>query len=114
VVVVGEEAVVVVDMVLPEPLGEDDVVVVVVALVVELAGGDAVVVAELPPGEETAGAEAAAGFAAEEDGAAIEDRTGALAASAGGVPAGALAPAPDCDPGLVALAQGSAMPAPNG
>jgi hypothetical protein len=138
-VVVGEEAVVVVDVLLPEPVGEEAVVVVVVAVVVELAEEGAVVVvavvaelaeegavvvAEPSPGAEVAGAEVvpvggvgpltAAGFAAEEDGAAIEDGMSALAASVGGLPAGAVAPAPGCDPGSVGLARGSAMPDPSG
>jgi len=78
------------------------------------------VVAEPSPGAEAGGAEVvpvggvglltAAGLAAEEDGAAIEDGMGALAAPVGGAPAGAVAPAPGCDPGSVALARGSAMP----
>jgi hypothetical protein len=124
VVVIGEEAVVVVDVLPPEPVGEEAVVVVGVAVVVELAEEGAVVVAEPSPGAEAGGAEVVpvgvvgsltvAGFAAEEDGAAIDDGMGALAASVGGLPAGAVAPAPGCDPGSVALARGSAMPDPGG
>ena len=89
-VVVGEEAVVVVDVVVPEPVGEVAVVVVVAAVVVELPEEGAVVVVEPSPGAEAVGAEVvpigeagppapgvlgaltAAGFA-EEDGAAFED-----------------------------------------
>ena len=108
----------------PEPVGEEGEV------VVELPEEGAVVVAEPSPGAEAAGAEAAgaevagaevvpigeagppapgvlgaltaAGFA-EEDGAAFEDGTGALAAAVGGAPAGAAAPA-----------RGSTMPDTNG
>jgi hypothetical protein len=102
--VVGEEAVVVVNVLVPEPVGEE------AELVVELPEEGAVVVAEPSPGAEAAGAEVvpigeagppapgglgartAAGFAAE-DGAAFEDGTGALAAPVGDAPAGAAAPA---------------------
>jgi hypothetical protein len=119
--VVGEEAVVVVDVLVPEPVGEE------AEVVVEVPGEGAVVVAEPWPGAEAAGAEVvpigeagppapgvlgaltAAGFA-EEDGAAFEDGPGVLAAPVGGAPAGAAAPAPGCDPGWVAPARGSTMP----
>ena len=123
----GDEAVVVVDVLVPGPVDEEAVVVVVPAVVVELPEEGALVVAEPSPGAEAAGAEVvpireagplapgvlgaltAAGFA-EEDGAAFEDGTGALAAPIGGAPAGAAAPAPGCDPGWVAPARGSTTP----
>jgi hypothetical protein len=76
----------------------------------EAAGPEVVRIGEAgPPAPEVLGALTAAGFA-EEDGAAFEDGTGALAAPIGGAPAGAAAPAPACDPGWVAPARGWTMP----
>lgn len=126
-VVVGDEPVVVVDGLVPESVDEGAVVVVVPAVVVELPEEAVVVVAEPSLGVEAAGAEVvptveagapapgalgaltAAGFT-EVDGAAFADGTTVLAATIGGAPAGAAAPAP----GWVALAGGSAMPDTNG
>jgi hypothetical protein len=128
----GEEAMVgvVVDVLEPEPAGEEAAVVVVDAAVVELPEEGAVVVAEPSPGAEAGGAEivrigelgppapgvlgalTAAGLA-EEDGAALEDGTGALAAPDGGAPAGGAAPAAGCDPGRVTL-RGSTTPETSG
>jgi hypothetical protein len=129
--VVGDEALVVVDVLVPEPADEGAVVVVVPAVVVELPEEGAVVVAEPSPGAKAAGAEvvpvgeagppAPGGLGAlttaefaDEDGAAFEDGTGALAAPIRGAPAGAAAPAPGCDPGWVAPARGSTMPETSG
>ena len=121
-----EPAVLVVGVLLLGPVGDEAVVVEAAAVVVELPDEGAVVVAEPVPGAEAAGATVVPGgeagplapavlgalFAvefAEEDGAVLENATGALDAPVSVAPAGAAARAPGCDPGWVAPATGLAM-----
>jgi hypothetical protein len=129
--VVGDEAVVVVDGLVPKSVDGEAAVVVVDAAVVELPEEGAVVVAEPSPGAKAAGAEVvptgeagapapgalgaftATGFT-EEDVAAFEGGTTVLAATSGGAPAGAAAATPGCAPGWVAPTRGSATPDTNG
>ena len=129
--VVGDEAVVVMDGLVPERVDEEAVVVVVPAVAVELPEEAAIVVAEPSSGAEAAGAEVvptgeagepapralgaltAAGFT-KEGGAAFEDARTVLAAPIGGGPPRAAPPAPGCAAGWVGLARGSAMPDTNG
>jgi hypothetical protein len=125
--VVGDEAVVVVDGLVPELVDEEAVVVVVPAVVVELPEEAAIVVAEPSSGAEAVGAEVvptgeagepapralgaltAAGFT-KEGGAAFEDGRTVLTAPIGGGPPGAAPPTPGCAAGWVGLPRGSAMP----
>ncbi len=128
--VVGDEAVLVGDVFVPESVDEEPVVV-VPAVVVELPEGAAIVVAEPWSGAEAVGAEVVptgvagapgpralgaltAAGSPEEDGAAFEDRTTVLAAPIVSAPAGGAPPAPGRAAGWVALTRGSAMPDTNG
>jgi hypothetical protein len=138
VVVVGDEAVVVVEGFVPESVGEAPVVVGVPAVVVELTGEGAVVVTAPSEGVEAAGADvvptaeagppasgglgaASGGLGAltaaeltEKDGGAFEDGATVLAATVCASAVGAAAPMPGCGPGWVAPASGLDAPDPNG